>query len=131
MASPEESWLQLVDEPIGRLVLQFEQGEPELTELMRSPRRLLAFRTFASIRVGLVCGQLLVDNDLEADGGETWLDRLLRDPEHRARVERELRRVADEIARDARYADDEDDGEPAAARERFRSFARARLGSAL
>ena len=93
-----------------------------------TPNRLLAFRTFAYIRVGLVLGQMLLDSDLEPyDGSDTWIDLLLRDPDHRAEVEREVRAVAEEIAADPSYAGDEPFGTDDQVRERFREFARRRL----
>jgi hypothetical protein len=91
---------------------------------------VLAFRTFAYIRVGLVLGQLLFDSDVDPyDGSETWIEALLRNPEHAAALEREVRAVAEEIAADPRYAEDEPVGPDEAARERFREFARKRLAS--
>ena len=72
--------------------------------------------------------RLLVGHDVPAyDGSETWVDALLRDPAHRQAVVDELRVVAEEIAADPRYADDEAVGPDDAARERFRAFARDRL----
>ena len=43
-------------------------------------------------------------------------------------VVREVRAVAEEVASDARYADEEPVGPDDAARERFRAFARKQLG---
>jgi hypothetical protein len=131
MVSLDDIWVPLVDEPIGSIVERIQAEDAELDELISSPRRLLAFRTFAYIRVGLVLGQLLFDNDLPPyDGSETWVDALLRDPRHRAELAREVRAVAEEIAADPRYAEEEPVGPDEAARERFRDFARRRLGSA-
>ena len=129
MNGRDELWIPLVDEPIGALVQQVEEDDPEVARLVCSPRRLLAFRTFAYIRVGIVLGQLLVENDVTpADGDETWIERLVRDPENRAAVEREVRAVAHEIAADPQYAEEEllepDDG----ARARIRSLVRSELG---
>jgi hypothetical protein len=129
MAEREDVWIPLVDEPIGGIVAQIERDDPELRAKVDSPRRLLAFRTFAYIRVGLLLGQLLVDNDLAPyDGSETWIETLMRDPAHSARVRAELRAVADEIANDPKYADEERLGPDEATRERFLDFARKRLG---
>jgi hypothetical protein len=123
----EEIWVPLVDEPIGSIVEQVQAGDPEIGRLIGSPRRLLAFKTFAYIRVGILLGQLLVDNDVEPyDGTDTWVEQLLRRAEHREAVEREIRAVATEIAADPAYADDEN-GPDEAARERFRSFAKQQL----
>ena len=126
---PGDVWIPLVDEPIGGIVAQVEESEPEIRALVDSPRRLLAFRTFAYIRVGVLLGQLLVDNDLEPyDGTETWIDQLMRDPAHSARVRAEVRRVAEEIAGDPRYADEEQLGPDERTRARFREFAKRHLG---
>jgi len=124
----EEIWLPLVDEPIGTIVQQIQKGHPEIDRLVKSPRRILAFRTFAYIRVGLVLGQLLFDNDVSPyDGSETWVEALLRDEHHRDELVKEVRAVAEEIAADPRYADEEPLGPDENARERFRTFAREQL----
>jgi hypothetical protein len=121
-------WIPLVDEPIGSIVEQVQVEHPEIGALVASPHRILAFRTFAYIRVGLLLGQLLVDHDVpEYDGTETWVETLLRDPHHREVVVREVRTVAEEVAADPRYAGDEPMGPDAAARDRFREFARKHL----
>jgi hypothetical protein len=124
----DDVWIPLVDEPIGGIVAQVQEEQPEIARLVESPRRLLAFRTFAYIRVGILLGQLLVEHDLAPyDGSETWVEQLLRDPAQRARVVGEIRAVAEEIAADPKYADDEPLGPDAGARDRFREFARKRL----
>jgi hypothetical protein len=126
---PQDLWIPLVDEPIGGIVAQIEEADPALSALVESPRRLLAFRTFAYIRVGLLLGQLLVEHDLEPyDGDETWVDQLMRDPENSARVHTEVRAVAEEIAADPRYVDEEHLGPDEEARDRFREFAKRQLG---
>jgi len=128
MAAPEEIWLPLVDEPIGAIVQQIQGDDPEIDRLVGSPHRILAFRTFAYIRVGLVLGQLLFDHDVPPyDGSETWVDTLLREPQHRETLAREVRAVAEEIAADPKYSDDEPLGPDDAARERFKTFARREL----
>ena len=128
MSGIEDVWIPLVDEPIGSIVAKIEEDEPDIRTLVDSPRRLLAFKTFAYIRVGLLLGQLLVDNDLEPyDGSETWIEQLMRDPAHHARVAAEVREVALEIAADPRYAGEESLGPDEDARERFREFARKQL----
>lgn len=120
----------LVDEPIGSIVARVQEQNADVDALVSSPTRLLAFRTFAYIRVGLVLGQLLLDNDIEPyDGSETWVDALLRDPAHLAEVEREVRAVAEEIAADPAYADEGPSGPDVNARARFREFAKRRLDS--
>jgi hypothetical protein len=131
VADLEEIWVPLVDEPIGSIVEKIQRESPEIERLIGSPRRILAFRTFAYIRVGLVLGQLLFDHDLPPyDGSETWVDALLRTPEHHDALAREVRAVADEIAADPKYADEEPLGPDADARARFREFARKQLDSA-
>src|SRR5918912_1968572 len=128
MASLDDIWVPLVDEPIGSIVDKIQEEDPELDELISSPRRLLAFRTFAYIRVGLVLGQLLFDNDVPPyDGSETWVDALLKDPAHHDALAREVRAVAEEIAADPKYADEEPLGPDDAARARFREFAKKQL----
>jgi hypothetical protein len=129
MAGPEEIWLPLVDEPIGSIVEQIQRENPDIDRLIGSPRRILAFRTFAYIRVGLILGQLLFDNDMPPyDGSETWVEALLRDPKHHDALVGEVRAVAEEIAADPQYGeDDEPLGPDEAARERFRAFAKQQL----
>jgi hypothetical protein len=126
----EEIWLPLVDEPIGAIVEQVQADDPEIAGLVGSPRRVLAFRTFAYIRVGILLGRLLVDHDVEPyDGTDTWVDQLLREPRHREAVAHEIRAVAEEVAADPAYAEDEALGPDEDTRRRFRAFARQRLGS--
>jgi hypothetical protein len=128
VADLEETWLPLVDKPIGSIVQKIQQDDPEIDQLVRSPHRILTFRTFAYIRVGLTLGQMLFDHDLPPyDGSETWVEQLLRDSKHREELVREVRAVAEEIAADPKYADEEPLGPDEAARERFRAFARERL----
>jgi hypothetical protein len=129
MSEQEGLWIPLVDEPIGSIVAAIQAENPEIDELVSSPHRILAFRTFAYIRVGILLGQLLVDHDVpEYDGTETWIEALLRDPRHKEAVVKELRAVAEEVAADPRYAEDERIGPDDDARERFREFARKQLG---
>jgi hypothetical protein len=131
MADIEDLWIPLVDEPIGSIVQQIQDENPEIGKLVESPHRILAFRTFAYIRTGLLLGQLLFDHDLpDYDGSENWVDALLRDPRHHEALTREVRTVAEEIAADPKYADDEPLGPDDSARERFRAFARERLKQA-
>ena len=125
----EDVWIPLVDEPIGSIVAQLQSENPDIDAIVSSPRRILAFRTFAYIRVGVLLGQLLVDNDLPAyDGTETWVESLLREERHRSAVVAELRAIAEEIASDPRYADEERLGPDDDARARFREFAKKQLG---
>lgn len=118
-----------MDEPIGDIVDRIQRESPEIAALVSSPHRILAFRTFAYIRVGLVLGQLLFENDLPPyDGSETWVDALLKDGNHREAIEAEIRIVAQEIAEDPKYADDEPLGPDDDTRARFREFAKKQLG---
>jgi hypothetical protein len=129
MADPETLWIPLVDEPIGSIVERVQADHPEIDDLVSGTRRILAFRTFAYIRVGILLGQLLVDHDVpEYDGSETWIEALLRDPKHERAVVNEVRAVAEEIAADPKYADDEPIGPDDAARARFRDFAKKHFG---
>jgi hypothetical protein len=126
MTRPDEVWIPLVDEPIGTIVAQIQADHAEIGQLVDSPQRLLAFKTFAYIRVGLVLGELLVESDIEPyNGSETWIEQLLGNPEYRARVVEEVRTVADEVAGD--IPPDAPGGPDEAARERYRDFARRQL----
>ncbi len=121
----EQFWIPLVDEPIGDLVARLEAEDEEIRRLISSPARLLAFRTFAYIRAGLVLGQLLVENDVKPEADRTWVEQLVADPKHLAAVADEVRAVARDVAADPKLAaevgpDDE-------ARERFLRFARGSL----
>ncbi len=128
MAELEEIWLPLVDEPIGSIVEQIQRENPELERLIGSPRRVLAFRTFAYIRVGLVLGQLLFDSDLPPyDGSESWVEVLLKDPAHHEAIAHEVRAVAQEIAGDPGFADEQPLGPDEDAKDRFRAFVREQL----
>jgi hypothetical protein len=129
MARSEEVWLPLVDEPVGDIVAKLQAEDPELERLIGSPRRILAFRTFAYIRVGILLGELLFEQERAAeDADENWVEALLRDPKHHEALHREVRAVAEEIAADPKYADEEPLGPDEATRARFRSFAREQLG---
>ncbi len=130
MSDLEEIWIPLVDEPIGSIVARVQAEDPEIDRLVGTPRRVLAFRTFAYIRVGILLGQLLVEHDLPPyDGTANWVELLLREPAHAEAVSAELRAVAAEIAADPAYADDESLGPDDGARARFLEFARKQLGS--
>ena len=129
MASLDDIWVPLVDEPIGGLVARLQAEDAELERLIATPRRLLAFRTFAYIRVGIVLGQLLFDDDLAPyDGSEEWVETLLANQAQHQVLAHEVLAVAEEIAADPRYAEDEPLGPDEDARERFREFARKKLG---
>jgi hypothetical protein len=126
MMGHEDLWIPLVDEPIGTVVARIQEETPEIGLLVDSPRKLLAFRTFAYIRVGILLGRLLVENQV---GGEAWAEQLLDDPRHHERVVREVRAVAQEIAADPAYAGDAEIGPGEAERERFLEFAKRRLAA--
>ena len=122
----DEVWIPLVDEPIGDIVAQLEGENEDIRRLIDSPQKLLAFRTFAYIRVGIVLGRLFVErDDAPAEGTENWVEDLARQPEVRAELVQELRAVAEEVA-----AESEPEG-PAApdeeVRERFRLAAKRAL----
>jgi len=127
MSASEEVWIPLVDEPIGTIVAQIQNDHAEIGKLVEAPQRLLAFKTFAYIRVGILLGELLLENDVEPyNGSDTWIDKLLGNPEYKARVVDEVKAVAEEVARDIE-AEDARLGPDEAARERFREFARRQL----
>jgi hypothetical protein len=127
VSEEDEVWLQLVDEPIAAIVAEIEAEDPDLRALVATPEKLLAFRTFANIRVGIVLGRLLVEEEVEAyDGSETWVETLLKNPGHRREIVAVVRAVAEELS----AADAEESLEPdAATRDRFREFARRELGA--
>jgi len=129
MAENDELWIPLVDEPIGSIVQQIVDENPEIASLVESPHRILAFRTFAYIRCGLLLGQLLFDHDVpDYDGSDSWIEALLTSPAHHEALTNEVRAVAQEIAADPKYADEGPLGPDDAARDRFRAFAREQLG---
>jgi hypothetical protein len=121
----DDLWLPLVDGPIESIIHELEAEDQELRALADSPEKLLAFRTFANIRVGVVLGRLLMEDEVEAyDGSETWVQGLLRNPDHRREIAAEVRAVAAELA----GSDvDEAFGPDEAMRDRFRDFARREL----
>jgi hypothetical protein len=129
VSASDELWIPLVDEPIGSIVQEIQEAHPDIDALVVGPHKGLAFRTFAYIRVGMLLGELLVDTDVKpAEGDDTWVEALLRDPRNHDAVVREIRAVAEEVAADERYANEEPVGPDDAARERFREFARRQLG---
>ena len=125
MGGKEELWVPLVDEPIGAIVDRIQAEEPALAALAASPRRQLAFRTFAYVRVGVLLGRLLVEHDVEPEKGASWAERLARSPEYRGQVVEEVRTVAQEVAADPAYA--ESVGPSEDERARFSEFAKRRL----
>jgi hypothetical protein len=126
VASVEEFWIPLVDEPIGTIVAEIQEERPELATLLDSPQRLLAFRTFAYVRVGILLGRLLVEHDVKPDEGATWAEQLAHSPEHRDKVVQEVLAVAQEVAADPAYAQ-EQLGPSDEERQRFSEFAKRRL----
>ena len=123
MKGESESWIPLVDEPIALIVSELEAEDPAAQSLASSPEKLLAFRTFANIRVGIVLGRLLMETEVEG-GSENWVESLLRDPANRDEIAAEVRAVAEELAEadvDEALAPDEE------TRDRFRDFARREL----
>ena len=128
MASVEEFWIPLVDEPIGAIVAEIQAERPEIAELGDSPRRLLAFRTFAYIRVGILLGRLLVENDVKPDESVTWVEQLAQSTEHHEKVVREVLAVAEEVAADPAYTG-EHLGPNDEERQRFSEFAKRRLAA--
>ena len=126
MSEQNDIWLRLVDEPIAAIVGEIEAEDPELQALVASPDKLLAFRTFANIRVGIVLGRLLVEEEVEAyDGSETWVETLLKNPDHRREIVAEVRAVAEELSQ---AEVDNSLGPDDATRDRFLEFARRELG---
>lgn len=123
----DELHFPLVDEPIGAIVDRIQAEDAALAALAGSPRRQLAFRTFAYVRVGVLLGRLLVEREVDPNGEATWVDQLLADPDTLDAVRAEVRAVATEVAADPSFAEAEPVGPDEGARRRFRAFAR-RLG---
>jgi hypothetical protein len=119
----------LVEGPIGALVSEIQSEEEDIGVLVDSPGKLLAFRTFAYLRVGLLLGRLLMERDIVPDDSESWAEQLLQDPEVRAQAVAEVRAVAEEIAQDPDYAEDGPLGPDEAERRRFLEFAKRRLAA--
>ena len=129
MPDLDELWIPLVDEPIGGIIDRIVAEDPALAARVETPHRILAFRTFAYLRTGILLGELLFEHDVpDWDGSESWVEALLRDPAHRAAIEREVRAVAEEIASDLQYAGDEPPAPEEDARDRLRAFAPEHLG---
>jgi hypothetical protein len=128
VAADADLWIPLVDEPIGSIVEEIRQEDPKIAELVSTPRKLLAFRTFAYIRVGILLGGLLVEHDVEPTGDATWAEQLANEPRHREQVLAEVRTVAEEVAADPAYASDPL-GPSDEERARFEEFAKRRLAA--
>ena len=130
MSGDAELWIPLVDEPIGTFVDGLLSEHEDLAQAVASPRRLLAFRTFSYLRVGMLLGGVLVERDVDTSAGaQSWAEQLLEDPAVRAQAVAEVRAVAEEIAADAAYADETALGPDDAERERFRQFAKRHLSA--
>ncbi len=123
-----EIHIPLVDEPIGEIVERLQAEDGAVAALAVSPRRQLAFRTFAYVRVGILLGRLLVERDVDPDAEGTWVDQLLADAAVLAAVRAEVRAVAEEVAADPSLAEAEPVGPDDDTRERFRAFARRVTG---
>ena len=128
VASVEEFWIPLVDEPIGTIVAEVQEERQEIAALVDSPRRLLAFRTFAYIRVGILLGRLLVEHDVKPDETVSWAEHLAHSSEHHEKVVQEVLAVAEEVAADPAYAQ-EHLGPSDEERQRFSEFAKRRLAA--
>jgi hypothetical protein len=126
----EDAWIALVDGPIGAIVDRVQEEQPKIAELIDSPRRLLAFRTFAYIRVGILLGRLLVERDFEPDDrSENWAEQLLTDPDCYQQVVNEVLAVVEETAADPAHAGEAPVGPGEDTRARFLEFAKHRLGT--
>jgi hypothetical protein len=123
----DEVWIPLVDEPIGSIVAQVQDEHPEIWQLVSSPQQLLAFRTFAYIRVGILLGRLLVEHDVEEVEGATWAEQLASDPQHHEAVVAEVLAVAREVAEAG--GPSEHLGPNDEERARFAEFAKRRLAA--
>lgn len=126
MTSPEEAWVPLVDGPIGEIVDRVQEEHPEIAERVDSPSRLLAFRTFAFIRVGVLLGRLLVERDVE---GADWVEQLLRDADCYDEIVREVLAVAKETADEPGFTQETSVGPDEETRARFAEFAKRRLST--
>ena len=124
MTRDDELWIPLVDEPIGTFVSEIQSEQADIASAVESPRRLLAFRTFAYLRVGMLLGRLLIERDIDVDGDKSpsWAEVLLAETAA-------IRAVAEELAADPAYADDVPLGPDEAERERFLEFAKRHLAS--
>lgn len=120
----DDVWLPLVDEPLGEVIARIQAEDTQITSLISSPRRQLAFRTFAYIRVGILLGELLLEREVDPNAATSWVDQLLEDSAVSAAVLKEVREVALEVASDPQLASDDALGPDEAVRERFRDFVR-------
>ena len=124
----DEVWIPLVDEPIGAIVEQLESENEDIRQLIDSPHKLLAFRTFAYIRVGIILGRMLLErDDAPGHGTETWVEQLAGEPEVRAELLQELRAVAEQVAAESEH--EEEAAPDVGARERFLAAAKRALNN--
>jgi hypothetical protein len=121
-----EAWVPLVDGPIGEIVDRVQEEHPEIAEWVDTPSRLLAFRTFAFIRLGILLGTLLIDRDVV---GDDWVAQLLEDPACYDEIVREVLAVAEDTADEPELRQESPVGPSAEERERFLEFARRRLSA--
>lgn len=126
MTEPEQAWVPLVDGPIGEIVDRVQEEHPEIADWVDTPSRLLAFRTFAFIRLGILLGRLLVERDVE---GEDWVQQLIEDPDCYDEIVREVLAVAEDTANEPGYASEAAVGPSNEERERFVEFAKRRLST--
>jgi hypothetical protein len=130
MNDGDELWIPLVDEPIGTFVSELLEEHHDIAKAVDSPRRMLAFRTFAYLRVGMLLGRLLIERDLDVtDGSPSWAEKLLAEPDVHELAVAEVRTVAEELAADPAYDDDTTVGPDEAERARFLEFAKRRLSN--
>ena len=123
MSEHEEIWLPLVDEPIGSIVAQIGADDPRSSVWSARRRRITPSAPSPPHPSRRELGELLVDNDVPPYDSDSWIE-LLYALRRTARRSREVRAVADEIAADPRYGEDEQLGPDQAARDRFHDFAR-------
>ena len=126
MSPAEEAWIPLVDGPIGEIVDRVQEEHPEIRELIDSPSRLLAFRTFAFIRLGILLGRLLVERDVER---QDWVQELVEDQDCYDEIVREVLAVAEATAGEPGYEREAPVGPSEEERERFQEFAKRRLSN--
>jgi len=130
MKGQEHAWVSLVDGPIVVIVDRVQEEQPRIAKLIDSPRRLLAFRTFAYIRVGMLLGRLLVERDFQPEGRRpNWAEQLLEDPGCYEQLVREVLAVAEETAADPAHSGETPVGPDEEQRARFLEFAKRRLSA--
>jgi hypothetical protein len=130
MKGQEDAWVSLVDGPIVVIVDRVQEEQPRIAKLIDSPRRLLAFRTFAYIRVGMLLGRLLVERDFQPeDRSPNWAEQLLEDPGCYEQLVREVLAVAEETAADPAHGGETPVGPDEEERARFLEFAKRRLSA--